>query len=40
MCMDVMEYVVVYNRLVNLFEGRDYYEKPYKGYVDCYKNSC
>ena len=34
MHMDVMEYVVMYSRLVNPFEWRDYYQRPYKGYVD------
>jgi hypothetical protein len=31
--VDVMKYIVMYNRLVNQFEWRANYERRYKGYV-------
>ncbi|KAF2130128.1 hypothetical protein P153DRAFT_385365 [Dothidotthia symphoricarpi CBS 119687] len=34
MYMDVREYVDMYNRLDNAFDWRDFYQRPYKGYVD------
>jgi hypothetical protein len=40
MYVDVLEYVIMYDRLVNPFEWRDYYERPHKRYVDCCKNPC
>ena len=41
MYMDVMEYVVMYDRLVNPFECHDCYERPYgKGSVDFHEIHC
>jgi hypothetical protein len=36
MYMDMLEYVDVYERLLSsVFAWHEYYERPYKGYVDC-----
>jgi hypothetical protein len=40
MYMDVMEYVVMYDRLVNPFEWHHYYERPYKASVDFHEIHC